>query len=115
MSGYGYPRLTTPHIDRLAGQGVLFERNYSPHVPTTSAYGDHAHRHDCFSTEVVALRHRGPLTDKVKTLAEFMGEAGYGPRVSAPAQTQLARLQNYIEYRGGGVGGASEPETGKLE
>src|SRR5207253_2679874 len=38
MSCYGYHRLTTPHIDRLAGQSVLFERNYSPHVPTTSAY-----------------------------------------------------------------------------
>ena len=25
MSSYGYHRLTTPHLDRLASQGVLFE------------------------------------------------------------------------------------------
>ena len=37
MSCYGYDRLTTPYMDRLASQGVLFERNYSPHIPTTSA------------------------------------------------------------------------------
>ena len=24
MSGYGYPRLTTPHIDRFAQGGTLF-------------------------------------------------------------------------------------------
>ena len=38
MSCYGYPRLTTPHIDRFASQGTLFERTISAHIPTTSAY-----------------------------------------------------------------------------
>ena len=61
MSCYGYGRLTTPHIDRLATQGVLFERNYSPHIPTTSAYASMLTGMDCFSTQVVALRHRGCL------------------------------------------------------
>ena len=38
MSCYGYHRLTTPHIDRFAQSGTLFERTYSAHIPTTSAY-----------------------------------------------------------------------------
>ena len=37
MSCYGYPRLTTPHMDKFAREGTLFEKNYSPHIPTTPA------------------------------------------------------------------------------
>ena len=77
MSCYGYGRQTTPCIDRLASQGVLFERNYSPHIPTTSAYSSMLTGMDCFSTEVVALRHKGGLTPKVTTLPEVLREAGY--------------------------------------
>jgi len=77
MSCYGYERLTTPYIAQLASEGVLFERNYSPHIPTTSAYASMLTGMDCFSTEVVALRHRGGLTPKVTTLPEALREAGY--------------------------------------
>jgi arylsulfatase A-like enzyme len=38
MSCYGYGRLTTPHMDKLASQGTLFEKTFSPHIPTTPAY-----------------------------------------------------------------------------
>lgn len=38
MSCYGYARLTTPHIDRFAQEGTLFENTFSAHIPTTSAY-----------------------------------------------------------------------------
>ena len=38
VSSYGYHRLTTPHIDRFATQGVLFKNTFSAHIPTTSAY-----------------------------------------------------------------------------
>ena len=37
LSGYGYARLTSPHLDRFAQQGVLFENTFSAHIPTTSA------------------------------------------------------------------------------
>jgi len=77
MSCYGYPRLTTPHIDKFAQQGTLFERTYSAHIPTTPAYASMLTGRDCFGTEVVALRHQGELTPKVKTLAEICRRAGY--------------------------------------
>lgn len=77
MSCYGYPRLTTPHMDRFAQGGALFERTYSPHIPTTSGYGSMLTGMDAFSTQMVALRHKGPLRPEIKTLPEMLREAGY--------------------------------------
>src|SRR4051795_10630984 len=65
MSCYGYPRLTTPHLDAFAREGTLFEKTYSAHIPTTPAYSSMLTGRDAFGTEVVALRHKGPLTPKV--------------------------------------------------
>lgn len=77
LSGYGYERLTSPYLDRFAQQGALFENTYSAHIPTTSAYASMLTGMDVFSTQVVALRHKGPLRPEVKTLAEILGEQGY--------------------------------------
>ena len=77
MSCYGYLRLTTPHIDRFADQCTLFEQTYSAHIPTTGAYASMLTGRDCFATQVVALRHRGPMSSKVKTLAEILRGRGY--------------------------------------
>ena len=38
MSCYGYPKLTTPHMDRIAAKGMLFENAFSAYIPTTPAY-----------------------------------------------------------------------------
>src|SRR5690606_35209710 len=77
LSSYGYHRLTTPHIDQFARGGTLFERTYSAHVPTTSAYASMLTGMDCFGTQVVALRHKGELRPEVKTLAEILRDFGY--------------------------------------
>src|SRR5436309_5349900 len=77
VSCYGYPRQTTPHMDRFAQGGTLFERTYSPHIPTTSAYSSMLTGMDGFTTQVVALRHKGPLRPEVRTLAEILRENGY--------------------------------------
>src|SRR4051794_33672794 len=66
LSCYGYHRLTTPHIDRFATESVLFENTFSAHIPTTSAYASMLTGMDCFSTQVVALRHQGGLRPEVK-------------------------------------------------
>ena len=60
MSCYGYHRQTTPHIDKFAEGGTLFEKTYSAHIPTTSAYASMLTGMDTFGTQVVALRHKGP-------------------------------------------------------
>ena len=61
MSLYGYHRLTTPHIDRFAAGGTVFEHLFSPHIPTTPGYTSMFTGMDCFGTDVVALRHEGAL------------------------------------------------------
>ncbi len=77
MSCYGYPRLTTPHMDKVAQEGTLFENTISAHIPTTSAYGSMLTGMDVFSTQVVALRHKGPLRPEIKTFPEILSAAGY--------------------------------------
>jgi len=77
MSCYGYDRLTTPHMDRFAEGGTLFENSFSPHVPTTSGYASMLTGRDCFGTGCVALRHQGPLMGTVKTLPEILANEGY--------------------------------------
>lgn len=99
MSCYGYPRLTTPHLDKLAQQGTLFERTYSAHIPTTPAYASMLTGRDCFGTEVVALRHQGALTPKVKTLAEICRRAGYNTTCVGFQWNPASRgFDKYLEF-----------------
>jgi arylsulfatase A-like enzyme len=103
MSCYGYPRLTTPHMDRFAQQGTLFERTYSAHIPTTPAYASMLTGRDCFGTEIVALRHQGGLTPKVKTLAEICRRAGYNTTCVGFQWNPASRgFDKYLEFPGWG-------------
>jgi arylsulfatase A-like enzyme len=103
MSAYGYHRLTTPHIDRFAADGVLFERNYSPHIPTTSAYATMLTGMDCFSHQVVALRHQGGLTERVKTLPEILKQQGYNTTCVGFSGNPSSRgFDNYLNFAGWG-------------
>ncbi|MHB0856260.1 MAG: sulfatase family protein [Anaerolineae bacterium] len=54
LSCYGYPRLTSPHLDRLAGQGVLFEQCYSQFIPTDPGHTTMLSGCDIFRHQVVA-------------------------------------------------------------
>ena len=99
MSCYGYHRQTTPHIDRFAKDGVLFERNYSAHIPTTSAYASMLSGLDCFSTSVVALRHRGGLPKKMRTLPEILRKNGYNTSCVGFSGNPSSRgFDKYLDY-----------------
>ena len=103
MSCYGYHRLTTPHIDKFAEGGTLFEKTYSAHIPTTSAYASMLTGLDTFSTQVVALRHRGPLRAEVKTLAEILRDAGYDTTCVGFSNNPSSRgFDTYLDYSGWG-------------
>ena len=100
LSCYGHHRLTSPHIDRLAREGALFERNYSAHIPTTSAYASMLTGMDVFNTQAVALRHRGPLRPQVKTLAEVLRDAGYNTTcVGFTGNPSSRGFDTYLDYR----------------
>ena len=103
MSCYGYPRLTTPHLDRFALQGTLFERNFSPHIPTTSAYSSMLTGQDVFTTQVVALRHQGPLRAEVPTLPEILRANGYSTTCVGFGGNPASRgFDKYLEFPGWG-------------
>ena len=99
MSCYGYGRLTTSNIDKFAKDSVLFEQTYSAHIPTTSAYASMLTGMDCFSTEVVALRHQGGLTKKVKTLPEILKKEGYNTTcVGFTGNPSSRGFDKYLNY-----------------
>lgn len=99
MSSYGYSRLTTPHIDKFAEEGVLFEYHFSPSIPTTPGYASMLTGMDCFGTDVVALRHNGPLGEHVKTLPELLGEHGYNTTcVGFTGNPSSRGFQQYLDY-----------------
>ena len=103
MSCYGYHRQTTPHIDRFAASGTLFEQCISAHIPTTSAYASMLTGRDCFGTQVVALRHQGGLTPKVRTLAEILRKEGYNTTAVGFESNPSSRgFDKYLEYPGWG-------------
>ena len=103
MSCYGYDRLTTPHIDRFAESATLFENTFSPNVPTTPAYSCMLTGKDIFSTQCVALRHKGPLTDDVSTLPEILGKAGYETTcVGFEGNPGSRGFDNYLNFQSWG-------------
>jgi arylsulfatase A-like enzyme len=103
MSSYGYPRLTTPHMDRFAQGGALFERLYSAYIPTTSGYASMLTGMDVFSTQVVALRHKGPLRPEVSTMAEVLRKAGYNTTCVGFSGNPSSRgFDTYLNFAGWG-------------
>jgi len=74
---YGQEQATTPEADRLAAEGVVFERAYTPAVFTLSAMAslwtsrlpDEHHR---------SVAHDAALPDGLPTLAEVLGAHGVG-------------------------------------
>ena len=103
MSLYGYPRLTTPHMDKYATRGAVFENLISPSIPTTPAYSSMFTGMDCFGTDVVALRHEGGLGKHVKTLAEILGAEGYNTTcVGFQGNPGSRGFKNYIDFKGWG-------------
>jgi arylsulfatase A-like enzyme len=103
MSCYGYHRQTSPHIDHFAQGGTLFEKTYSAYIPTTSGYASMLTGMDVISTQVVALRHKGPMRSEVTTLAEILHNAGYNTSSVGFSGNPASRgFDTYIDFPGWG-------------
>ena len=77
-SMYGYHRLTTPHLDKLAREGVVFENMFSPYVPTTPGYSGMLTGWDVINTQMVGLDPQGRQLDADHpTLGEILRDHGY--------------------------------------
>jgi len=97
---YGYGRATTPEIDRLAAEGVVFERAYTPAVYTLGAMSS-------LWTSQYPDRHHGELSyaDRLPrdrlTLSEVLGAAGVptaGFVANAMAGTALGFDRGFAEF-----------------
>ncbi len=115
MSCYGYPRLTTPHMDRIAAKGMLFENAFSAYIPTTPAYVSNLTGRDVIATQQVALGPLGPMDKSQPTLPELLRPAGY-KSVCVGHGKWYRGFDKYVDYPG--WGGAWDerpsPKAGKL-
>ena len=98
MSAYGYGRSTTPHIALFAEEGTLFEQHFSPHIPTTSAYANMLTGMDCFSTQVVALRHKGEMQPGVRPLQDILKEEGYQTTCVGFQSPSVRNFDTYLNF-----------------
>jgi arylsulfatase A-like enzyme len=73
VSAYGYARKTTPNLDRIASEGVLFENAYSPASWTLPSHAS------IFTGRTPGEHGAGgrPLGDQYPTLAGYLAEKGY--------------------------------------
>lgn len=74
---YGYPKPTSPTLDRLAAGGARFARCFAPGIPTTPAHttlytGLHPLTHN-----IVCHGGKVELDRKIPVLPELLQEAGY--------------------------------------
>ena len=74
---YGYPRTTSPFLDRLAREGVLFERCYAPNIPTHPSFTTMHTGKEAITHNIVNIGGRVPLDPNIKLLAEILQERGY--------------------------------------
>ncbi len=103
MSLHGYHRLTTPHMDKFAASGAVFENTFSPHIPTTPGYTSMFTGMDTFGMNVVALRHEGGLPKNLVTLAEVLGTENYNTTCVGFSGNPASRgFQKYIDFEGWG-------------
>jgi arylsulfatase A-like enzyme len=103
MSLFGYPRLTTPHMDKFAARGAAFSNTFSPHIPTTPGYSSMFTGMDTFSMDVVALRHEGGLGKHLTTLAEVLKKEKYNTSCVGFSGNPASRgFDKYIDFSGWG-------------
>lgn len=74
---YGYPRLTSPRIDRLASEGVRFASCFSPHIPTHPGFTTLHTGVDAMRHQIVSQGGEVELDPGIPMLAEILRDRGY--------------------------------------
>lgn len=75
---YGVKEVTTPHLDKLASQGVLFENAYVPYSVCSPSRGTiYTGLYPHQNGQIGLATHKFRMYQEFKTLPVFMKEAGY--------------------------------------
>jgi arylsulfatase A-like enzyme len=77
LSCYGHYRTTSPHLDKLASEGVLFTNHISPHIPTYPGHTTMMTGKDVYAHQVTSQSHTPEPSPGVRMLAEILKEHGY--------------------------------------
>ena len=77
LSCYGYDRLTSPHMDRIAREGVLFSECISPYIPTHPGFTTLFTGVDAFMHQIICQGSKIDLDPEIASLAEILQEKGY--------------------------------------
>ncbi|RLI44020.1 hypothetical protein DRO64_04745, partial [Candidatus Bathyarchaeota archaeon] len=77
LSCYGYHRETTPNLDRLAKEGVLFTDHVANSGWTLPQYMTMHTGLYPLTHRMTLLRYNPPLSSKIFTIAEILKEHGY--------------------------------------
>ena len=90
VGAYGYSRQTSPNIDRLAAESLLFENVYATAPYTLSSMATMLTGLSFVQHGVTVREHR--LSESVTTLAEYLQEAGYRTACLSANPNNSARL-----------------------
>lgn len=77
LSCHGHHRPTSPHIDRLAATGVIFEEFIAPHIPTHPGYTTMFTGKDTFTHQIVTQGGKLELEESIRTLPQVLQDRGY--------------------------------------
>jgi Sulfatase len=95
LSGYGHPKVKTPSLDQLAGNGVLFEQAWSQSCMTFGSYvsmltGLHPHEHG-------VSREWQPFPLTRDSLPGVLARNGWHT-LFAPSSLELSGRNNYLDH-----------------
>ena len=94
---YGYHRLTSPHLDRLAAGGVRFARCISPHIPTHPGHTTMLTGRDAISHQVICHGGDVELAADIPLLPELLAARGF--RTAAADNLKRWFLRGFADYR----------------
>jgi sulfatase-like protein len=94
LASYGHPHIQTPHLDRLAAEGVLFEQAWAQSCMTFGSYvsmltGLHPHEHG-------VSREWQPFPTSRVSLPSVLASNGYHT-VFAPSSLELSGRDNHLD------------------
>jgi len=100
LSCYGHFRRTSPHLDRVAEDGILFTDFFSPHIPTYPGHTTMMTGKDLYAHQITGQSHAHEPPPNVKMLAELLQEQGYYTAAADNLGRWFARGFQHVEPYG---------------
>lgn len=74
---YGYEKATSPFLDSIAAQGVLFERCYAPNIPTHPSFTTILTGKEAITHNIVNIGGDVPIEPGILMIQELLQQAGW--------------------------------------